>query len=229
MPQSTSFKGFPDGTLKFLCGVRANNTKKWFDANRSNYDEFYVAPAKTFVEAVDKELAKLAPAIVADPKINGSIFRINRDVRFSKDKRPYRDHLDFAFWEGEKKASASSFFFRVSPDGVFIGAGFHQGCPEHQKALRSAVSDADSGQALADLAEKLRKDGYELEGKHYKRIPRNTQSDGPATEFLLHNALYVVTEEKQKVACSPKLINVCTKHWKAALPLHRWLVDHVRG
>lgn len=222
------FNSFPSGTIKFLKGIRKQNTKAWFDAHRSDYDDFYVAPAKAFVETVGIKLKKLAPEIVAEPRINGSIFRINKDVRFSKDKRPYKDHLDFAFWEGEKKSSSSSLFLRVSPDGVFIGAGFHLGCPEHQKALRASVADTESGKFLATVAKKLRKTGYDLEGKHYKRFPRGFPDDGPAAEFLLHNALYVVTEDKPKVACESDLLNVCIRHWKAAMPLHRWLIAHVR-
>ena len=115
MPAKEDFTGFPDGTLKFLRGLRKNNTKTWFDAHRSDYDNFYVAPAKSFVEAIGVRLKRIAPAIVAEPIINGSIFRINRNVRFSNDKRPYKDHLDFSFWEGEKKGSSSALFFRVSP------------------------------------------------------------------------------------------------------------------
>jgi uncharacterized protein (TIGR02453 family) len=228
MPKPANFTGFSEGTLKFLRGVRKNNSKIWFDAHRSDYDEFYVASGKSFVEAVGTRLMKLAPEIVAEPKINGSIFRINKDVRFSKDKRPYKDHLDFAFWHGEKKSSSSSLFFRVSPDGVFIGTGFHQGCPEHLKALRASVADPESAKPLATVAKKLRKSGYELHGKHYKRFPRGVPDDGPAAEFLLHNALYVVTEDKAAVACDPGLLDRCFKHWKAALPLHRWLIAHVR-
>ncbi len=228
MPKVDGFSRFPEGTLKFLRGIRKNNTKAWFDAHRADYDEFYVAAGKAFVEGAGSRLSKLVPGIVAAAKINGSIFRINRDVRFSNDKRPYKDHLDFAFWEGEKKASSSSFFFRVSPDGVFVGTGFHQGCPEHQKALRAAVADDRTGKALATVTQKLRKAGYELEGKHYKRFPRGFPDDGPAAEFLLHNALYVVSEDKPKVACSPGLLDMCVKHWKAAVPLHRWLIKNVR-
>ena len=228
MPRADEFVGFPTGTLRFLRGIRKNNTKAWFDRHRADYDECYVAPAKNFVVAVGQSLAKVAPEIVADPRVNGSIFRINRDIRFGKDKRPYKDHLDFAFWQGEKKASASSLFFRVSPDGVFIGAGFHQGCPEHQKAFRTAVADPNTGKALAAVAKKLRRSGYELEGKHYKRFPRGIPDDGPAAEFLLHNALYVVSQDQAKAACDRQIVDLCLKHWKAALPLHRWLINHVR-
>lgn len=227
MPAKSSFARFPNETLRFLRGIRKNNTKSWFDAHRADYDRYYVDPAKAFVEAVGRKLKKLAGDFVAEPRINGSIFRINRDIRFSNDKRPYRDHLDFAFWEGEKKKSASSLFFRVSPDGVYVGTGYHA-CPQMLNAFRSAVADEDSGKALMKVARGLRKAGYELEGKHYKRMPRGYSEECPAHPFLLHNGLYVVTEEKPETACEDGIVDRCFKHWKAAMPLHRWLMSHVR-
>jgi uncharacterized protein (TIGR02453 family) len=227
MSEKDTFAGFPSRTLTFLRGIRKNNTKTWFDAHPADYDEFFVAPAKLFVEAVGVRLAELAPEIVAEPRINGSIFRINKDVSFSKDKRPYKDHLDFAFWKGEKKASSSSLFFRVSPDGIYVGTAAHS-CPQFAKSFRPAVADESSGKSLAAVAKKIRKAGYELEGTHYKRIPRGFADDGPAAEFLLHDALYVMTEDEAQVACSPDLLDVCGKHWQATMPLHRWLIDHVR-
>lgn len=119
-----TFRGFPKDTLVFLRGTRAHNDKAWFDAHRVDYDEHYVTPAKAFVSAAGPRIAKLAPDIEAEPLINGSIFRINRDTRFSKDKRPYKDHLDFAFWEGERKFGMSSFFVRVSPDALIAAPAF---------------------------------------------------------------------------------------------------------
>lgn len=228
MATKTSFANFPAGTLKFLKGLRANNTKKWFEAHRAEYDEFYVEAGKSFVEAVGAKLVKLAPQVKADPRINGSIYRINRDIRFSKDKQPYKDHLDFSFWEGDKKASASSLFFRVSPAGVFVGAGFHQSCGAQLKAFREAVADSDSGEGLARVAKKIRRSGHELQGKHYKRFPRDFPSDGPAAEFLLHDGLYVLHEDKPETATKKGIVDLCIKHWRSAMPLHRWLIDHVR-
>ncbi|MEM6991152.1 MAG: DUF2461 family protein, partial [Myxococcota bacterium] len=88
------FDGFPKQTLTFLKGLGANNDKAWFTAHRADYDNYFMEPAKHFVVALGERLAKSSPGIHAEPKVNGSIFRINRDVRFSKDKRPYKDHLD---------------------------------------------------------------------------------------------------------------------------------------
>ena len=67
-----------------------------------------------------------------------------------------------------------------------------------------------------------------MNSKASKRFPRGVPDDGPAAEFLLHNALYVVAEDKPNVACDAGILDLCVKHWKAAMPLHRWLIAHVR-
>jgi uncharacterized protein (TIGR02453 family) len=108
------FAGFGKDTIRFLSGLSANNKAEWFNAHRADYEAHYIEPAKDFVVAVADPLAKLAPGIHAEPKVNGSIFRINRDIRFSKDKTPYKDHLDLWFWQGERKAAISGFFFPLT-------------------------------------------------------------------------------------------------------------------
>lgn len=225
MQQLDSFPGFPKQTVTFLRQLRKNNSKAWFDEHRADYDQYYVAPAKAFVEAVGKKLKRVAPRIVAQPRINGSIYRINRDIRFSKDKTPYKDHLDFLFWEDDKKSSPSALFFRVSPDGVLIGGGAY-GCPDLLKKLRPAITHEIFGKELAGIAKKLRKSGFEIHGQHYKRYPRDFATDGPAAEFLLHNAMYVVAEEPLALAHSAELVDHCMTQWKKVLPLHEWLMNH---
>jgi uncharacterized protein (TIGR02453 family) len=101
----TGFAGFPPATLRFLGDLAENNTKAWFDEHRADYESNWVAPAKAFVSAAGEALTDLAPRIEAQPRVNGSIFRVNRDTRFSKDKSPYKDHLDFWFWEGERRSA----------------------------------------------------------------------------------------------------------------------------
>jgi uncharacterized protein (TIGR02453 family) len=99
---TTSF-AFPPDTLGFLDELRSNNAKAWFEANRARYQAAYVDAGKAFVEAIAPVLASVAPGIQAEPRVLGSIFRINRDTRFSADKRPYKDHLDFWFWAGDAR------------------------------------------------------------------------------------------------------------------------------
>ena len=114
------FDGFPKQTLTFLRGLRRNNTKAWFEEHRGDYEQYWVDPAKAFVDSAGAGLQSIAP-VAAEPRVNGSIFWINRDIRFSKDKTPYKDHLDFWFWEGSRKTAPSGFFLRISPDGPLSG------------------------------------------------------------------------------------------------------------
>ena len=110
----TAFGGFPAGTIRFLHELRVNNRKDWFDAHRSDYEAFWVTPAKAFVVAAGELLAEFTPEIRAEPRVLGSIFRINRDTRFAPDASPYKDHIDFWFWEGERRRAVSGFFARLT-------------------------------------------------------------------------------------------------------------------
>lgn len=84
----TRFAGFGKETLRFLRELGRNNERAWFEAHRDDYEAHYLAPAISLVEALGERLVKIAPAVCVEPRVNGSIFRINRDVRFSKDKTP---------------------------------------------------------------------------------------------------------------------------------------------
>src|SRR5262245_5473890 len=146
----TGFAGFPRGTFGFLKELAAHNNKAWFDDHRADYEAFYVAPARDFVTALGPRLQKIAPGIQFEPRVNGSIFRINRDVRFAKDKSPYQTKLDLWFWHGDRRGwDAPGFFLRIATDGVGMGAGMHGlGGPELAR-FRAAVLDDRSGKALA--------------------------------------------------------------------------------
>src|SRR5689334_19383589 len=109
-----AFAGFAPEALRFLADLRAHNEREWFHAHRAQYDSLLLEPSRDFVEAMGEELAPFAPDVNADPRVGGSIFRIARDTRFSKDKRPYKDHLDLWFWQGAGKSrERPGFWFRL--------------------------------------------------------------------------------------------------------------------
>jgi uncharacterized protein (TIGR02453 family) len=218
---------FPTDTVKFLTDLRVHNNKVWFDANRARYESGYVEPAKAFVEAIGPELDDLVPDIHAEPWVLGSIFRINRDIRFSSDKRPYKDHLDFWFWEGDRKTAVSRLFLRVSPDGVVVGAGAH-GFDKHRLAgYRDAVADAATGPELATIVSDLEAAGHEIGGETYKRMPQGYVADGITGRLLRHSALYVHAELPAKTATSTRFVDTVLGHWRKFGPLHSWLVANV--
>ena len=222
----TEFAGFPERTLTFLRGVRRNNTKTWFDAHRADYERFWLEPARSFVGAAGAALQTLAP-VAAEPRVNGSIFRINRDTRFSKDKTPYKDHLDFWFWEGTRKAAPSGFFLRVSPDGVGIGAGAHSFDRDRLAVYRAAVVDPRSGPALSRAVTAIAKAGYEVKGEHYKQVPRGFEPRTERQEHMLRfSALWIGEDhDLSPLLHTPELVDWAVEQWKPMKPLHRWLTD----
>jgi uncharacterized protein (TIGR02453 family) len=222
---------FPPDTLAFLEELRRDNTKAWFEANRARYQSAYVEAAKAFVEAVAPVLAGIVPGIRAEPRVLGSIFRINRDTRFSADKRPYKDHLDFWFWEGERKTAVSGLFVRISPDVVGVGAGSHSFDQAALGRFRAAVIDDAARAELADAVEGIEKAGYPVDGQTYKRVPAGypVDAEGPAARFLRHSALFVHHDEPDDLALdAERLLPALGGHWSALAPLHRWLVNHVQ-
>jgi uncharacterized protein (TIGR02453 family) len=225
-----TFGGFPPETIRFLRDLRANNRKDWFDAHRGDYETYWVAPAKAFVVAAGELLAPLAPGIQAEPRVLGSIFRINRDTRFARDASPYKDHLDFWFWEGERRRAVSGFFARLTPEVVGIGAGCHGLDPERLARFRRAVADPATGADLAGVAGRLEAAGYELGGAALKRPPAGFDGDGPAGRFLLHKALFVHHDEPaDERVHTGAVLAACGRHWSALAPLHRWLTDNVQA
>ena len=106
MAKHETFAGFPKGLPRFFAQLEKNNNRDWFESHREDYEELYVEPAKAFVSAIAPGLWNISSAVRAEPRINGSIMRINRDTRFSKDKKPYKNGLHFLFREGPRAMQA---------------------------------------------------------------------------------------------------------------------------
>jgi uncharacterized protein (TIGR02453 family) len=117
-----SFEGFGP-TTTFLRNLGRNNSKEWFHAHYDDYQEHLLEPAMAFVEAIGPLLRRFAPDTQAVPKIGASVMRINRDIRFAKDKRPYKDHLDLWFWRGGEKKGPNGYWFRLTPKALVLGGG----------------------------------------------------------------------------------------------------------
>jgi uncharacterized protein (TIGR02453 family) len=207
------FEGFPREGLRFLRELREHNEKRWFDANRATYEQALLEPARDFVEAMGAELGL---RVHADPRVNGSIFRINRDTRFSRDKRPYKDHLDLWFWQGEGPSRACpGYWFRLTPERLVLGAGMHHFEPELRARYRAAV-----GPELRRLVDALPTDAV-LGGQTYKRIPPGYAGDDP---LLLHSGLFAGMESKvPKETHTAAFSAYCAAWYRPLAPLVDWL------
>src|SRR6185503_15233546 len=137
---AVAFSGFAPELIDFLGQLRANNNRDWFQAHREAYERYYVDAAREFVVAIGPRLAELGEGIHAEPKVRGSIFAINRDIRFSPDKTPYKAYLDLWFWQGDGPSrERPGYFMRLDAEHLTLGAGMHMFGDAALAAYRAAL------------------------------------------------------------------------------------------
>ncbi len=224
-----AFEGFSKDTLKFLGQLQKNNNRDWFQENKSRFDERWMAPAKEFVISMGKHLYTISPDINAEPRVNASIRRINRDIRFSKNKTPYKDHFDFFFRYAEAGKEGPGYFVRIQQKKISIGGGAYMLSKPELDRFRDAVASDETGPEIASAVKKLRKAGYEVGRDHYKRVPRGMDPDHPRADLLKYAGLYAmqslpIPAEFHTAAFSA----FCAKHFKKVAALSEWMNDHVK-
>jgi len=222
-----AFSGFGDATFRFMRELGRNNDKAWFQAHRAAYEDDLLEPAMAFIEAIGPLLAKFSPGVRAEPKIGGSMMRINRDIRFSPDKRPYKDHLDMTFKVGPAKTSPG-YWFRLTPKELVLGAGMHMLDKPDLERYRKAVDADRSGAELAKIVTKEERAGYDVGGEHYKRVPAGFAPDHPREALLRHAGIYAGTDMKVPAeAKTARFPAFCAAHYKKMAPLMDWLSANV--
>lgn len=227
------FQGFSKGTLGFFRNLKRNNTREWYDDHKAEYETAVLQPAKAFVVDFGTKLRTLMPDVVAVPKVNKSLFRINRDTRFSADKSPYKTNLGMLFWEGTgPRMECSGVYVHLEPPKNFmLGVGLYMFSRPFLAKYRRAAADPETGGELAEIIRKIsRIKNVSIGGRHYKRIPAGFDTGLPDADLLLHNGLYAGLEtDVPEEFYSRELIDFCFSSVKPLLPLHRWLVDLTEG
>ena len=219
-----AFEGYDDESMGFLAALPSRDPD-WFKANKKEYERLVVAPTKALVVELGDRLREHVPDIVAEPKTNGSIAPINNDLRFSPDKAPYKDHLLLRFWEGSPKKTAPTLFVRLAPDGVGFATGV---VPAQLDGWRTTVA-GDAGADLAEaIADATRATRAEVVGQELKRVPAPYDADHPRGDLLRHKMLQVRwMKPLPKTVTRPGFAGWCAGQLELALPIHRWLVEHL--
>lgn len=233
MPEQ-SFTGFPPEGLQFLADLGQNNDRDWFNARKQLYLDHIVAPAVAFVETMGERLRFISPHIQYDTRTNGqgSLMRIYRDTRFSEDKSPYKTWVGIRFWEGGGKASQNpGYFFGFDATAGGLHVGMHGFDKAMLTAYRQAVDDDVLGPELETALAAVRGAGnYEVNGEHYKRVPRGYDQDHPRADLLRYNTLYVSSPGiEPAVLSSAGLVDVVMDHCEKMAPVQQWLVQVKRG
>lgn len=215
---------------EFLTRLKHNNSKDWFDANRELYESDILNPSRDFVISMGVKLRQLVPAIVADPRVNRSLFRINRDIRFSKNKSPYKTHIGIFFWEGKApKLENSGYYFHIEPEELFIGVGLHIFPKWVLEKYRQAVSDPQLNITLTDAISIVQRNGGEIGGDKYKRYPAGYSLDVADPELLLYKGIYGLTRVRDfDLLSNVDLVDFCFEKFRELSPIHNWLVKLVQ-
>lgn len=230
MAATPGFRGFPRGSATFYADLSANNNKQWFDAHKADFEKLVIQPARDFVFEMGNTLKKISPGIIADPRVNKSIFRPYRDTRFSKDKTPYKTHLGIFLWVGNRpKMECPGYYLHLEPPQLMLGVGIHCFSKPLLEQYRESVVDPKHGPSLAKALEQVKRKGeYSIGVKHYKKTPRGYDSDHKNAELLLYNGLTAafVTDIPEEFY-SAKLIEYCFERYKDMSPIQKWLLDMI--
>ncbi len=221
-----SFQGFADDGAKFFKALAKNNERAWFLAHKAEYEEGWNAPMKALLEDVSAGIDKAFPHCDLDePKV----FRIFRDVRFSKDKTPYKTHIG-GFIPIKRQSAKSTdvpaaLYFQVGAEGTFAGAGHYMMEPDSLARFRAAVADDKRGKELVQLLARLAKKGYASDSHDaLKRVPKGFDADHPRADLLKRKGLTVSFPKLPKgLLADKKLVKALVDASKVSAPLIEWL------
>jgi uncharacterized protein (TIGR02453 family) len=224
------FKGFPKEGLKFLVDLTANNNREWFKKNKEHYQKYLLDPGQSFVYSLGQKLQEISLGLRYDTQTNGrgSIMRIHRDIRFSKDKSPYNTRFRVIFWEGSgKKMQHPGIFFGMDINGGGLYQGMHGFSKPILNAYREAVNSDEQGEELVNAIQIVRNSGdYRINGSQYKRVPRGFDPSHKRAELLKYKGLYSISPKIDvHTLQKPDLVDVCFEHCKKMAPIHYWLVN----
>ncbi|GAB4108167.1 MAG: DUF2461 domain-containing protein [Acidobacteriota bacterium] len=210
--------------FRFLRDLRANNRREWFEAHRDRYEQHVREPLLQFVREFEFRLGGISTQFVADARrTGGSLFRIYRDVRFSRDKSPYKTHaaLQFRHRQG-KNVHAPGFYLHLEPDQCFAGIGIWRPDRPALNRIRAALLQRPQ-QWLDAIGDPDFRRVYQLGGDSLKRPPQGIDPNHPLIEDLKRTDFVAFTEFTEREATAPDFIDRYARLCAAGTPFMRFL------
>ena len=219
---------FNPSLVKFLRALAKNNNREWFTAHKAQYEEEVQQPALAFIEAMAPRLRKISKHVRADArKAGGSLMRIYRDTRFSREKTPYKTNVGIQFRHEEgKDVHAPGFYFHIEPGSYFLGAGMWHPEREALNGIRDAI-DANGKAWVAARDDRKFTKGWTLEGDSLRRAPAGYPVDHPLIEDLRRTDFIAVQELDEKDLYSPKLADNVAAAYADTVPFMKFLCGAV--
>lgn len=225
----TGFGGFRPAAFKFLRDLERNNEKAWFEANRDVYEREVRKPMRQLVEMLDAKLASIAPEIVGDPR--RSMFRIHRDVRFSRNKAPFKTNAGVWLYHrdaGRKvgrdgESGGAGFYFHIDPAICFLAGGMWMPARPALSRIREAIAEKPAALARLTSAPDFRRRFQFSEEAKLRRVPQGFTPDHPAAEWLKLQSFTARAFIEPSVVTSPRLVDRLCRDFALLVPLVRWL------
>lgn len=216
-----AFSGFGPQTVPFFKALAFHQSKDWFEANRAIYDDEIKGPLGDLVEELAARFAKARVGLKGDRK--ASLFRIHRDVRFAKDKSPYKTNAGAVLTRSGAKNDPGLVYFHVAADGCFAAAGFYRPEPDELARLRAAIVRAPK--AWKTMVAKLAAGGLALSDEYaMKRAPRGFEAiDDAEIAAAVRNASFICSRDVAAARlASPRLVDDVFDFARDAMPLLKW-------
>jgi uncharacterized protein (TIGR02453 family) len=209
---------FSPELFSFLADLRENNDRDWFAANRERYETFVLEPALEFIADFGPQLERISPHFEAIPKRSGgSLFRIHRDTRFSKDKSPYKTTAGLFFrHERARDVQAPGFYLHLAPGDCFGGAGIWHPDSTALRRIREAIA-AEPDEWTAATQD------IELIGEALKRPPAGFDRDHPLIDDIKRKDFAALTRFEQRATTEPGFLDDYARTCESAMPLMRFL------
>ena len=209
-----AFNGFPEAALDFYDDLEMDNTKAFWEERRSIYDAAVAVPMKDLAAELEDEFGA------------AKIFRPYRDVRFAKDKTPYKTHQGAFVPCGP----ATGWYVQVGAPGVRVGVGFYEASTARLATIREAIDDKAHGTQLEQIIDDLQKAGWDLGGDTLKTSPRGYDIDHPRIALLRHKSLTLGKDYGfESFIHTPELLDRIRADWREATPFVDWVLAHARG
>jgi uncharacterized protein (TIGR02453 family) len=214
----SAFPGFPEETLTFFRGLERNNRREWFQPRKPIFDERVKRPMLELVAALNAEMQRFAPMHVTEPE--SAIYRIYRDTRFSKDKKPYKTHVAAYFpRNGMDRHTASGYYVGVSHKEVAVGGGLYMPTPEILRAVRNRIAERHGEFRKLLQSKPLGKLLGELHGEQLSRVPKGFAADHPAADLLRYKQFFFYIELPPDLATSRTMQGEIRRRFEAITPL----------
>ncbi len=210
--------------FRFLEDLATHNDRPWFQKNKDRYERHFKDASLRFIEDFAPRLRSISEHFVADPSpVGGSLFRIYRDTRFSKDKSPYKTHVGIRFLhERAKDVHAPTYYLHIDPAGVFAGCGIWHPGGEALKAIREAIVEDPAAWKRAKNAKRFQAT-WTLAGDSLKRAPRGFDPEHPLVDDLRRKDFIGTSKITKKVLLGPDFMDQFTRMCRDGASLQRFL------